>query len=363
MAYPFSIGGIEIRNHELAQILKKKHQIHFFCVKLWDGPDVIEREGVTYHGVCRYKKLHDFSGKRSLWEPLKFSLSIFRPLVTSHFDIVSVDTFPYFHCFSAFLAGKLSGNKTIFVWHGYLGDYWYEYLGLVRGLIAKMVERTVTRLPVSAVSVSQTVRLKLSKGGLGSIVNYNGVREMVRKQVERTVDVIFVGRLCHQKNLPLLIDAVHCLKDHRVVSVWVVGNGPDMEEIKLMIEMKGLSEQFHFVGEIGHDEVRTYLERSKMLVLTSRWEGFGIVVVEANSCGVPVITVDEELNAAKELICPESGLVVPSDPGKLAEAIYYLLEDAESLHRLSGNALVESKKYSWDRSAKELEDYYLELKR
>lgn len=48
MIYPFNIGGAEIRNYEIAKRLARHHEVHLFGVKLWDGPDVIRRDGLTF---------------------------------------------------------------------------------------------------------------------------------------------------------------------------------------------------------------------------------------------------------------------------------------------------------------------------
>jgi len=77
MLYPFNVGGAEIRNYEIAKVLAKEHDVHLIGVKLWKGKRVIKREGITYHGVCRYKKLHSFSGKRSILEPMYYSFKLF----------------------------------------------------------------------------------------------------------------------------------------------------------------------------------------------------------------------------------------------------------------------------------------------
>ena len=64
MLYPFNIGGAEIRNYEIAKILAKKHDVHLIGIKLWKGKQIIKKNRITYHGVCNYKNMYNFSGKR-----------------------------------------------------------------------------------------------------------------------------------------------------------------------------------------------------------------------------------------------------------------------------------------------------------
>jgi len=54
MIYPYNIGGAELRNYEIAKRLSQNHEVHLFGVKMWDGPNIIIREGIVIHGVCRY---------------------------------------------------------------------------------------------------------------------------------------------------------------------------------------------------------------------------------------------------------------------------------------------------------------------
>ena len=65
--YPFVKGGVEKRIYELACCLRDKgHEVHLFGMNYWDGPSVVEREGLFYHGVCRPMGLY-VEGRRSVF--------------------------------------------------------------------------------------------------------------------------------------------------------------------------------------------------------------------------------------------------------------------------------------------------------
>jgi hypothetical protein len=51
--YPYCIGGVEKRIWEISKcLINRGHEVHFFCMKYWDGEEVIRKEGIWYHGVC-----------------------------------------------------------------------------------------------------------------------------------------------------------------------------------------------------------------------------------------------------------------------------------------------------------------------
>ena len=86
-----------------------------------------------------------------------------------------------------------------------------------------------------------------------------------------------------------------------------------------------------------------------MLVLPSVREGFGLVVIEANTAGIPVITTDHKNNAAKDLIREnESGFIAQTNEQSIAEKIIQVLETG---HNMKPSA--EISKYDWDRVAKQ----------
>ena len=84
LIYPFSIGGVECRNFDLARELAlRNHQVHLFGVKMWQGASTIKvARNIYIHGISRYRRKYSFSGRRNAIDPLIFSLKLL-----CHYDL------------------------------------------------------------------------------------------------------------------------------------------------------------------------------------------------------------------------------------------------------------------------------------
>ena len=373
MLYPFNVGGAEIRNYQMAKSLARRHEVHLFGVKMWDGPDVIQRENIYYHGVCRYSAMYDFAGARTVWEPIKFALKLFLPLLKEKFDIIDTSSFVYFHCFTCKAVSILRRTPLVFTWHQYWGDYWYDYVGGYRAWVGKLIEKIVKHLTEHHIAVSFTTKKDLLSSGLKSqavSVIYNGIDPDLIKDASPlplNFDVLFVGRLIHQKNVECLIEAAGLIKETNPnIRVGIVGCGPNYEKLKKMARERELEKNIFFTGFLSHlTEVYSYMKSAKVFVLPSLLEGFGIVVIEANACGLPVIVVRNGWNAATELITDgQNGFTINNNDAKdLSQKIIDLLADENLRLLMSDNAKKFATNFDWQDLGEKLEKYYLNLKK
>ena len=243
MIYPFNIGGLEIRNYEIAKrLIKKGHEVHLYGVKLWEGGDIIKKDGLILHGVCRYKNLYNINGKRTIFEPIKFAVKIFPELMKEKFDIIDNSSLPYLHCFTVALYAKIKKTPLLMTWQLYGGNYWYSYLGY-KGFIGKITEKIVVKLTDNHLPASETTKKDLVNAGAKKVfVSYNGVdfkKINSAKRKNSNYDIIFVGRLCHQKNVCLLIESVALLKkDFPKLKIAIIGGGPDRKKLEKLSEKK-----------------------------------------------------------------------------------------------------------------------------
>ena len=114
--------------------------------------------------------------------------------------------------------------------------------------------------------------------------------------------------------------------------------------IEALASELGLNENVTLVGEIAED-VRVYglMKASKVLALPSMREGFGLVAIEANAANIPVVTLDHEDNAARDLIAPGvNGCLCSADPRDLAGAIDRTLSE-----RARMNPMHDIARYDW----------------
>jgi len=138
---------------------------------------------------------------------------------------------------------------------------------------------------------------------------------------------VHVARLCYQKNHQLLFDACRLLKK-RTSNFLVVclGEGELRAEIEQQIKTFGLQEQVLLLGEVRNPFA--YMARAHGLLLTSRFESFALVLVEAMACGAVPISVDCPYGPRDVLDGGKHGLLVPmDDPLALADAMLRVAED------------------------------------
>ncbi|MDY0086983.1 MAG: glycosyltransferase [Coriobacteriia bacterium] len=132
---------------------------------------------------------------------------------------------------------------------------------------------------------------------------------------------LFIGALKPVKQPLVLIEAFARIAPHTQRDLVVIGEGPLRDEVMLAVDMHGLRDRVHLLGQIPHDLLPQHLHQAAALVLPSRTEGFGMVVIESLATGTPVIA--SAVGAIPDLITPGlSGmLVTPGDVDGLAAAM------------------------------------------
>lgn len=152
--------------------------------------------------------------------------------------------------------------------------------------------------------------------------------------------VIAVGRLDYQKGFDRLIQAWDIVQKNRKYSDWhldIFGQGEWHDMLQNMIKERGLSETAHInkpTNSIGSEYAQ-----SSLIVMTSNYEGFGMVLVEAMACGVPAIAFDCKCGPSDIIKDGENGLLVHNgDIEGLAEAMMGVMDDENYRKMLSQNA-------------------------
>ncbi|HEY5668178.1 MAG TPA: glycosyltransferase, partial [Candidatus Saccharimonadales bacterium] len=170
-------------------------------------------------------------------------------------------------------------------------------------------------------------------------------------------DIIFGGRLLANKNVDVLIRAVKLVKrTHKNVRCLIVGNGPERKRLEALVAELKLENNVTFFNFFeDQNELFSLMKSSKMFVLPSVREGFGLVVIEANACGIPVITTTHESNAARDLIAEgRNGYLAELDVKHIARQIRTVLREYE---QMSPTETLEEqfKRYRWHFAAEDVE--------
>ena len=174
-------------------------------------------------------------------------------------------------------------------------------------------------------------------------------------------DTIFVGRLLSHKNVDILINSVQLVKNkYPNVKRLNIGDGPEKENLITLTEDLDLSNNIKFLDFLeNHDDVYALMKSSKVFVLPSTREGFGIVVIEANACSIPVITIDYKDNAARDLIEEgKNGFICQLNEEEIAKRIMRILENSSG-RKMKEVCIGLAKKYDWDKIVDKVEEVYL----
>lgn len=132
----------------------------------------------------------------------------------------------------------------------------------------------------------------------------------------------------YRKGLDILIKALPLLNDIGL-SVHIGGDGSLLETFKNLARELDVESQCIFYGEIKPEGIMDFYSRLDAYVLPSRDETFGVVVVEAMACGLPVIA--SRCGGPEEIITPETGLLIDREnPAQLAEAIRYVYKNIKA---------------------------------
>jgi len=197
-------------------------------------------------------------------------------------------------------------------------------------------------------------------------VVYNGVfttkycmKEKVKERKESNTNLIHVGSFKPAKNHHLLIEAFGlAIKECPDLRLWLVGDGPALNDVRDHVKRKGLSDYVSFLGT--RDDVPDLLAASDIFVLSSDWEGMPLAVIEAMAAGKPVIATC--VGAIPEMVRDgvEGLIVPPGDKEAIVNAILRLTLDSNEREQM-GRAASRRAKETFDisRTAEEYEALYL----
>ncbi len=362
--YPYVKGGAEKRFYEIGKRLTKNgYEVHWYGMKLWRGKKVVRKEGIYLHGISKAMPLYTKNGKRSIWQAFYFGLSCLK-LINEDFDVIDCCGFPYFSLFTCKLVCFFKKKKLNSTWHEVWGEnYWKKYLGKLY-IFGTLIEKMSIKLPDTIIIVSPQTENKI-KTYLGFNKKIymipNGIDiEIINKIKQNKIksDVIYSGRLMEFKHIDMLIKVIKNIKTEiPSISCIIIGDGPEKKKLINLTKNLNLQNNIKFTGFLkNHDEVYSYIKSSKVFVLPSTREGFGIVVLEANACGIPVVTINHISNAGKDLIKDKiNGFLADFNQKALAEKILTAIKTGGNMKQKCIN---KARSYDWNQITGSLMEVY-----
>jgi glycosyltransferase involved in cell wall biosynthesis len=158
-----------------------------------------------------------------------------------------------------------------------------------------------------------------------------------------TYDVILVGRMSPVKRIDILIQAMQTLQDSSIRAV-IVGDGPSSAGLRSLADECGVADRIDFVG--WQSDVHSWLQKSRIFVLTSESEGLSQAMVQAMLCGLPVVVAD--VGDLKDLVTDGSNgfLIAPGSVEECAGKISLLCGNDQLWRRLGAQARADALRLS-----------------
>lgn len=170
--------------------------------------------------------------------------------------------------------------------------------------------------------------------------------------------IISVGRFIWCKGFDVFIKS--CKKVPKDVGIYIVGGVPSEEY--LAIKDKLNLENLHFIGFVSKEKMKEYYKASDIFVLNSRGDTWGLVINEAMSFGLPVISTDKCYAAIALIENDTNGYVVHVDDEEaFSEKMNYLLENSELCKSIAKNNIEKSRQYTVENMAKTIKTFLEEV--
>jgi glycosyltransferase involved in cell wall biosynthesis len=331
--FPYTIGGGERWYRALGERLASDgHDVTYLTLRQWErGERADAGPGVRVVAVGPRRHLY-VGGRRRILPPLLFGAGVLWHLLRHprRYDVVHTSSFPFFSLLAAAALRPIGRYALIVDWFEvWTIEYWREYLGRVGGRLGWLVQRLCAAVPQQALCLAHKHARRLVATGLRSeplVIRRGLYGTPPDPALRRPSDplVVFAGRLIPEKQAASVVPAV-ALAARQVPGLrgLIFGDGPDSGEVQEAISLLGPDAPVRAAGFVSQSELTSTLARALCLMLPTRREGLGTVVMEAAALGVPSIVVEGPDNGATELIEPgRNGIVAPSaSPSDLAEAI------------------------------------------
>lgn len=170
----------------------------------------------------------------------------------------------------------------------------------------------------------------------------------------------FVGRLNEEKGLEDLLHAMALLKDSFSLELYIAGSGPDQSAIQELAGQLGVLDNIYFAGWI--EDIAEWLSGMDLAVLPSRYEPFGIVVLEAAAYGCPVISTSVSGPASQIRDGVDGWLAEPCSPQSLASKILTAITSQEQWPEIRNAAYLRAQNYLMSNRLLDFEEILMKAK-
>lgn len=291
-----------------------------------------------------------------------------------YFDVVHIHFIYAFPSLSAALISKRQEVPYVLTLHGNLDPYMQRKNRLVKDIYLNLYGRRALNAAAALHLVSEGERqmLRTFKISAPNVVIGFGLNvekfqrqsrgrfRAQRPELANKRIIMSLSRLSYTKGLDLLVEAFRDVAGaHPDVHLLIVGPDDGFERhLRLMIRWYALADRVTLTGRVDEEEKISALHDADVFVLPSYSEAFGLAMIEAMACGLPVLLTDQAA-LARELEEQGAALVVRSDIQELASGLRLLVNDEKLRRRIGavGIRLV-ADRFSWNTSTTQFVQLY-----
>jgi glycosyltransferase involved in cell wall biosynthesis len=333
--YPHSIGGAERWYRLLAeQLAARGHRVTYLTTRHWPSGVAPAIPGVRIVALGTQHAIYS-AHRRRLLPLLSFAARVWGHVLRHgrEYDVVHSSAMsPALALAAASLAHRRDYRLILDWWEVWTRAYWTAYAGAVAGSAGWLLQRVAAKLRHVPIAYSQLHAHRIQRLlGTYAIPIIRGLLPdtLSSPPVPAEPRVVFLGRLIPEKQVSAIIPALALARAQiPALRATIFGDGPDRPEVRRAISAAGLDDAVDLPGFVPEESVMNTLSHALCLVLLSRREGYGLVVVEAAARGVPSIVLRHPDSAASELIVEGvNGFTCGStDPSEVANAILRIHE-------------------------------------
>jgi glycosyltransferase involved in cell wall biosynthesis len=348
ISHPEAGGAERILYETFKRVAQRGHQVSFLCG--W------------YKGARHFDYIDNF---QILRVGNQYNFNFLAPLyykrmLQERFDIIieDVDKIPFF-------MPLFAKNVPVIAWIPHLfGTTVFQQVSLPLATYVYLYERLIPYLYKKSqiVALSNSTREDLLKRGLleknvhviNPGIDHNLYNPGANKSETDNI-ILYLGRIKKYKCIEYVIYAMpEILKEIQDATYYIVGDGDYLPALKKLTARLGLRAHVRFLGPYYGKAKVNLIRQSKLLVYTSPKEGWGISVIEANACGVPVIASDSP-GLRDSVVNGKTGFLVEHGNIKqLANRIIRLLKDEKLRHRFSLDAIRWADNFNWGKPAEKM---------
>ncbi len=331
---------------------------------------LFEKQGVHLSDVPSHVKIIDFK-KRNKFSFLKLILLLVHTINSEKPDMVI--SFLRYTNVIAIIAKLISRTKfkLIITVHIFLSetllrlkfsDFWYF-------VYKKLFNKSdYIIVPSNGVMDDLMDCFKCDKEKI-SVINHPFDIDMINKLSDEPITglelngyILAAGRLTKQKGFDSLIRTFKQISERIKEDLVIIGEGEDEVSLKNLVNEYELQNRVHFLGYKKNPF--KYMKNANLFVLSSLWESFALVIVEAMAAGVPVIAADCPSGPGEIITDHLNGMLVTTqDENGLAEAIFGLLNNKALSDRLVEGGRTRAEDFSINRIVPQYEEIFVKLEK